>query len=535
LPFSGSICEGGRTILASNSFDNSPENETHDDDLATSSGPEMSIAGLTRTHTIDAEGYDHAIGLVDATKADLEDTQASEEPVGPGPSGDTLSRHWSRKRLREEIARRKYAKWQEDKQRSSTDTVRPNAEGGTESREATNARQGKGSELAGRLRDKIASRTRGKDTPAKEKADYEIDILYENQRGAFFCGIPLYSAKSLLNFDPSGWQTSTFHDSPVNITNAQLPDPSWAWAWRTWYVDMSHDVDEEGWEYSFSFKQGFAWHGSHPWFHSFVRRRRWIRKRVKIRPIRTGKRDDMKAAHLLTAEYFTIRSKRTPSPDSVGNRTGADQSMYFSTFANGEESDEDPAEITDSLALMGALRKSRLDREKIAAIKNFLEHGEDEIYYLADRMDDIMGLFIYQTSRRQLQTLLLQALDAAVGDSDGSFDGAADNGDPAKRKADNLLKAVHAANVHINDQDYWSEIRTKADNLQSIKAPTESETLDATKPSGDPGKGLEIDEQSGSDIKHDIKGIPQEAHVSVEPGIKWNKTPGSPTQGKEKE
>lgn len=495
----------------------------------------MSIAGLIRTHTTDAEGYDHAIGLVDATKVDTEETQASEEPSSPGPSGEPLRRHWSKKRLREEIARRKYAKWQEDKQRSSTDAERLNAGSEIESREATDTGHGKGSELAGRMRDKIASRARKKGTPAKAKADYEIDILYENQRGAFFCGIPLYSAKSLLNFDPSGWQTSTFHDSPVNITNAQLPDPSWAWAWRTWYVDMSHDVDEEGWEYSFSFQEGFAWHGSHPWFHSFARRRRWIRKRVKIRPARTGKGDDMKAAHLLTAEYFTIHSKRTPSPDSVGNRTNADQSTYFGTYANGEESDEGSAEITDLLALMAALRNSRLDREKIAVIKNFLEHGEDEIYYLADRIDDIMRLFIYQTSRRQLQTILLESLDAAVGDSDGSFDRVVDNIDQAKRKADNLLEAVRAANVHINDQDYWSEIRTKGDNKESLKAPIENETLDATMPSGAPGKGPEIDKQPGSSIKDDIKGIPENAHVSVEPGIKWNKTPGSPLKGKEKE
>jgi hypothetical protein len=37
-------------------------------------------------------------------------------------------------------------------------------------------------------------------------------------------------------------------------------------------------VDEEGWEYSFFFR-GFVWHGTSPWFHSFVRRRRWIRLR----------------------------------------------------------------------------------------------------------------------------------------------------------------------------------------------------------------------------------------------------------------
>ena len=121
--------------------------------------------------------------------------------------------------------------------------------------------------------------------------DTFINVLYENQRGSFFCGIPLYSSNSLLNFDPAGWQTSPFQDSPMNITNSQLPDPSWEWVWRTWYVDMSYDVDEEGWQYSLSFRTGIAWHGNHPWFHSFVRWRRWLRKRVKGPPAQITRRE----------------------------------------------------------------------------------------------------------------------------------------------------------------------------------------------------------------------------------------------------
>lgn len=495
----------------------------------------MSTAELSRTHTIDPEGYDHEINLFDSTRAESEELRTTEEPAGPGLGGTPLSRQWTRKRLREEIARRKYAKWREDTQRTSADTARPSAESGDERREGADLGQGKKPELANRLRNKIASRTKSKAAPAKESQDYEIDILYENQRGSFFCGIPLYSAKSLLNFDPSGWQTSAFHDSPVNITNAQVPDPSWAWAWRTWYVDMSHDVDEEGWEYSFSFKEGFAWHGSHPWFHSFVRRRRWLRKRVKIRPLRADKKDGMKAAHLLTAEYFTIHPRREPSPDSLGDRTTADRSTYLSSFTNGDESDEESEDITNLVALMAALRKSRVDREKIAAIQNFLKHGDDELYYLADHMDDIMGLFIYQTSRRQFQILLLETLDTTVGDSDTTFDGSADDGESGRRRSDNLLKAVRAANVHINDQDYWSEIRSKADIGDALKAPIEKETLDTSKPSGEPGKGPKIDEEASTSIENNIKGIPEKAHVSEEPGINWNKAPGSPIQGKEKE
>ena len=489
----------------------------------------MSTAELTRSRTIDAEGYDHEISLFDSTKADSELGRAPEEPSSPGPSGPPLSRQWTRKRLREEITRRRYAKWQEDNPQSSEDSARLSTDGGNQFGEGVGTGQGRGSELAGRLRDKIAFRGKRKAAAAKEQADYEIDILYENQRGSFLCGVPLYSAKSLLNFDPSGWQTSSFHDSPVNITNAQVPDPSWAWAWRTWYVDMSHDVDEEGWEYSFSFKEGFAWHGSHPWFHSFVRRRRWLRKRVRIRPLHASKKDDMKAAHLLTAEYFTIHPKRDPSPDSLGNRTSADKSTFLSGLNNDDESSDEDGEITNMVALMAALRKSRLDREKIAAIQNFLEHGGDEIHYLADHMNDIMALFIYQTSRRQFQTLLLEALDAAVGDTDAPLDGSTDHGAPGQRKADNLLKAVRAANVHINDQDYWSEIRAKAVNEDPPTAPVDRKTLDATRPSGKPGKGPGIGENPKNSAGDEIKGIPEEAHVSEEPGIRWNKTPGPPT------
>ncbi|KAL8826934.1 MAG: hypothetical protein Q9191_003489 [Dirinaria sp. TL-2023a] len=497
----------------------------------------MSIAGLvpaSRTQTIDPEAYDHEISLVDSTKTDSEPRGASEDALGSEGGGAPLSRQWTKRRLREELARRRFANWQEDKRASSTERTKLSAEGGSKNGEGSTASQGKRTEMPGGLRDKIPFKARKeKAEVAKTKESYEVDILYENQRGSFLCGIPLYSAKSLLNFDPSGWQTSTFHDSPVDITNAQVPDPSWTWAWRTWYVDMSHDVDEEGWEYSFSFQQGFAWHGSHPWFHSFVRRRRWLRKRVKIHPHRAGEKDGMKAAHLLTAEYFTIHPKRDPSPDSLDHRTSVDRSTYFNASIAESESGEESADITDLVALMLALKRSRLDREKIAAIKNFLEHGGEEIYYLADRTDDILALFVYQTSRRQFQTILLEALEKATETSNNSYDGTTDDHKIAKRREDNLLKAVRAAEIHVNDQDYWSDIRAKTSNADLPDPSLDRDTLDATEPSGDPGKGPEISEKPSTDVGDNIKGIPEDAHVSEEPGIKWNTTPRSPTKGKD--
>ena len=297
---------------------------------------------------------------------------------------------------------------------------------------------------------------------------------------------------------------------------------------------MSHDVDEEGWEYSFSFQPSFAWHGSHPWFHSFVRRRRWLRKRIKAHPQKESKKDDMKAAHMLAAEYFTIHPKRDVSPDSTGIRTTADRSTYYSNTADEADVDEGFPDICDVNALMAALKKSRIDREKIAAIINFMENGGDELYYLAERMAHIMASFIYQTSRRQVHSLLLRALDEATVDVDESGKSQAQENELKSRKKENLLKAVQSAGIHINDEEYWSDIREKATEDEPPDAPIERKTLDATKPSGNPGQGPEIDENAHTDIGDELRGIPDDAHTSEEPGIKWRKSNDSQGKGKER-
>ncbi|CAG8586500.1 3918_t:CDS:2, partial [Dentiscutata heterogama] len=47
---------------------------------------------------------------------------------------------------------------------------------------------------------------------------------------------------------------------------------------KEWLIDMSGDVDEEGWEYAPDFHCS-CWHGCYKPLRSFVRRRRWIRLR----------------------------------------------------------------------------------------------------------------------------------------------------------------------------------------------------------------------------------------------------------------
>ena len=493
----------------------------------------MSVFGLERSQTDGPQTYDHAIDLVDTTKPreSFEDEGSSpSSPITRSDSGTLLSRQWTKGGLQKQLARRKYAKYQEGKENNAGSRPESGDESGnTEAGVSQEGEPRKDSGRTGRLRDRIPFRKKAKARP-REKVDTFIDVLYENQRGSFLCGIPLYSSNSLLNFDPSPWQTANFKDSAVNITNFQLPDPSWAWDWKTWYVDMSHDVDEEGWEYSFSFNNVYSWHGTHPLLYSFVRRRRWLRRRVRIHPHKAdGKKGSMKDAHLLNEDYFTIHAaKRSRSRESSADRSTNNQSSFVPEVNRDDEAEDDLGEIRDISALMAALRRSRLDREKIAAVKLFLEQGGDELFYLPEKMPEILAIFVHQTSCRQLQSYLLQVLDEATGkDSKGKDkENGEEDSDAAiaanNFKIDNLLKAIKAAGVHVNDLHYWSDLRDRATSSEA--GPTdETRALDASEPTeitGDRSQAHIQDDETN--VREEIKGIPKDAHVSKEPRIQFN-------------
>lgn len=376
----------------------------------------------TADRVMDPEATRASISLVDNTAPPDPDQYDQLPRVDTNLSRTSSSRRWSRPSVRGELTKRKYAKWQphrlglDDGNAAGTGSGSASglsddemqSDGLRQSSTALSSGRSSGAGGAGGVAEGSMSPSRvvdfasdGEDNSTAAnalqqqaqdqqqqqppKSTSELDILYENQRGWFLFGIPLYSHSSLLNFDPSAWATREMHDSPVNITNAQLPDPSWQWAWHSWYVDMSGDVDEQGWQYSSSFSSS-AWHGSHPWFHSFVRRRRWVRLRTKRLSSRVHRgRSNFEEAHMLTADYFTIHSRRKRA-NTVENGSRA-PSTYLMDPAN-QMVDEEPylEEIGNIPTLMYALKKAIVDREKIDALKRFIEEGGDEIYYLEDRV-----------------------------------------------------------------------------------------------------------------------------------------------------
>lgn len=467
-------------------------------------------ARRVRTYDSVTDKYDHAITLIDSTAPGAEEAPQ----LASHGSWRRLARNPTKTSVKEQLSRRKYASWRKDKfdgdtlANESVENEEDAAAGASQAVAEAHPENAESSTVDfGKRPDTADVEEQPKPTEApvmkRQKKDAsEIDVLFENQRGSFFCGIPLYSHSSLLNFDPAAWVTKEFKNSPVNITNAQVPDPSWRWAWKTWYVDMSHDVDEEGWQYSFSFGRSWAWHGTHPWFHSFVRRRRWLRKRVK-RTDTGGKEKDgtLEAAHHLNADYFTIHSKaRGRSPERTSNPDAQlARPVSFTSFRSTiEEELAPPEEISDIPSLLKALRLAKIDREKVDAVKEFISMGDDELVYLEENMSKIMSMLVFQNSRRQILQSLKDSADEAQQHRDQHDAEDRPEGPKEKRKIDNLLKAAEAANKEIQGLEYWS------DRKHVLQTQDEAED-DATPPQSRSGIGEIKGISDKSETTHEIR------------------------------
>ncbi|KAH7026410.1 uncharacterized protein B0I36DRAFT_248351 [Microdochium trichocladiopsis] len=289
--------------------------------------------------------------------------------------------------------------------------------------------------------------------------DTAIDILYQNERGGILCGVPLFSAAALGNLDPPAWTNFAHKPSPTDIHTAQVPDPSWQWAWPEWRInrDETIDTDAEGWEYSFMFSKKFSWHGP-KWYNSFVRRRAWIRRRV-----RKGVGYQANDPHLMNEDYFQVTPKQ--KPDVLG------RAHSLSRTSSIPEEKPDILLVED---LMVVLRLSRIDREKLEAVENYIKHSEDDLQ-LDQHMHEIMSVFVFQASRKLLLTRLMQVYDDLTErkgkDKAGEGDEpkvAAD--DEVRRKKSNLADAIKHADEEVRKLEYWSDIKTMAENGQSSGA-----------------------------------------------------------------
>jgi hypothetical protein len=427
-------------------------------------------ASKRRPEPLKPEDYDHEIDLIDHTRplSSPVHTRSRSQSAGDRPRSREVSTSSSRRHsdvplrkhntphvLREEIARRKYGKFKDHRHDPETDGAQ------TEGESEVDAEHTAGTE-----------EERGRKPVKKPEDDPVIDILYENQRGGFLCGMALFSSRALGNLDPAPWTNSANKTSATNITNAQVPDPSWEWIWKEWKVNHTDEVDEDGWEYSFMFAKTFSWHGP-TWWNSFVRRRAWIRKRAK----RHSGGYKANQAHMLNSDYFTIypvvdrsRSPASTEPESMTNR-------YSVTSLARREMEEDSVmeDITNIDALMRALKGARIDREKMEAVESFIEHGGDDLYYLQHHMHEIMRMFIFQASRRMLLSHLLKVSNEASDQRQHSIAEGESMGETQQRRLTNLEAAVSHADEEVKRLEYWSDVKDMAENGETKGAMDEDQ------------------------------------------------------------
>lgn len=409
--------------------------------------------------------YDHQIQLVDQTEPQSPQTLSRNGSNGLQPFSTHVSDSSSRRNsdvplykhstplhLREELVRRKFAKYQD---RRLGDAPDDGPAGGAEPEGDDNAAADLGDTGETGQRGRTVTRS-PKRSPKSSEVESYIDILYENQRGGFLCGLALFSSKALGALDHAPWTNSAHKPSATNITNAQVPDPSWEWAWLDWHVNLQEEVDEDGWEYSFAFGKHISWHGPQ-WWNSFVRRRAWTRKRVKKRGGYQSNQPNM-----LTPEYFTIhpaeegRSRATSMEASVRNQQG------ISPLSRREVDEEsDIEDITNIGVLLSVLRFARIDREKMEAVENFVEHGEDDLGYLSENIHAIMHMFIFQASRRLLLAHLLKIFNEASAELEQNADAV------RKKRLENLEAAVKHADEEVQKLEFWSDIKDMAKKGQT--------------------------------------------------------------------
>ncbi|KAK6076125.1 meiotically up-regulated 65 protein [Seiridium cupressi] len=330
-----------------------------------------------------------------------------------------------------------------------------------------------------------------------------IDILYENERGGFLCGIPLFSDAALGNLDPAPWTNAKHKPSPTNIKTAQVPDPSWEWAWPAWRVnqDDTIDTDQDGWEYSFMFSKKFSWHGP-KWYNSFVRRRAWIRQRIK-----KGMGYQMNDPHLLNPEYFTVGSPTAKGHPREDSSVADGASNRTSVLMSDDDVEELKVEIQDIDTLMDLLRKQRIDREKLDAVQNYIGHGTDDLLRLQDYMHEIMSIFVFQASRKLLLSRLMELHDGYTYQNQRSSpsDGSTPEAEPPiirlqslqsptqkeqqksrsnipeapeteeeksklENKAKNLAVAIKHADEEVRRLEYWSDVKDMAEGGEAAGA-----------------------------------------------------------------
>lgn len=122
-----------------------------------------------------------------------------------------------------------------------------------------------------------------------------------------------------------------------------------------------------------------------------------------------------------------------------------------------------------------------------------------------------MSFFIFQHSRRQLVDYLQRAVDELSTSRTESSERTEQELEAETRKLEYLRKAAEAAETHIVEHEYWSDVRASTEGQ-------DRPLLDGEAPPG-PSKHTSYDGAAPEGFAGVIRGIPEEAGVGVDEGL----------------
>jgi hypothetical protein len=128
------------------------------------------------------------------------------------------------------------------------------------------------------------------------------------------------------------------------------------------------------------------------------------------------------------------------------------------TQASSVEPEQERPDIEDIHMLLQVLRSARIDRERREAVENYIEHAID-LTELQHEMHEIMSLFIFQQSRRQLLSYLMHNREETA---------KALQVDNKSLELKLRKEALDAATWHAEEEvcklAYWSDVKQMAES-----------------------------------------------------------------------
>lgn len=229
-----------------------------------------------------------------------------------------------------------------------------------------------------------------------------MEYQVESERGFHFLGSVVFTSNTLLPLDPAHFTSVSGEPLGKNLTDFEVPDESWVWAWSQWYVDMAADVDDQGWCYSWRFGSKH-WSGRHRFMRSFVRQRVWKRPRVNTRLLTNGSLESL-TLHNKWRDKKLV-SKEAPHEDY--SASAATETGKTGTAEKEERNKEDVAAKTRQI--VDKIATSRNDRERVNGIIDLVENSTEDIGLLVEIRDQLVGTLQYPVSRRSLISKLSES------------------------------------------------------------------------------------------------------------------------------